>query len=249
MSEPFPRLSEISLSLSGIPVGDQAHHRLTPEDSERTDRTEGRPYRSHKIPACDRCRTRKLRCTVEVRGQPCRTCQKSTAPCAYTTKGGRSKRRNRTTGKQSIGNSESSKQINSSQSTNDHSLSLFSNQQLSFSYPRNVLSSPMQSPGDDRLSSPSAAENPGSRSSLIVGPVVAEDVQLIQDFMSSQGRLQHQPPELLYDTISDNPRDPVLYLTVPRRRLGLSHKNRPGEKQREILEQILGPFINEVIAL
>jgi hypothetical protein len=85
---------------------------------------------------------------------------------------------------------------------------------------------------------------------MIVGPVMAEDVQLIQDFISSQGRLQHQSPaERLYDTVSDNPRDPVLYLTVPRRRLGLSLNYRPGEKQREILEQILGPFIDEVIAL
>jgi hypothetical protein len=78
---------------------------------------------------------------------------------------------------------------------------------------------------------------------------MAEDVQLIQDFISSQSRLHHAPPERLYDTVSDNPQDPVLYLTVPRRRLGLSLNHRPGEKQREILEQILGPFIDEVIAL
>lgn len=84
---------------------------------------------------------------------------------------------------------------------------------------------------------------------MIVGPVMAEDVQLIQDFMSSQGRLHHSSHDRLYDTVSDNPQDPVVYLTVPRRRQGLSLNYRPGEKQREILEQILGPFMDEVIAL
>ncbi len=84
---------------------------------------------------------------------------------------------------------------------------------------------------------------------MIVGPVMAEDVQLIENYMSSQYRVHRKPHGPLYDSVSDNPEDPVLYLTVPRKRLGLSQNNRPGEKQREILEQILGPLINEVVAV
>jgi hypothetical protein len=41
-----------------------------------------RPYRSHKIPACSFCRQRRVRCAVEVRGQPCRQCQKKDVECS-----------------------------------------------------------------------------------------------------------------------------------------------------------------------
>ena len=84
---------------------------------------------------------------------------------------------------------------------------------------------------------------------MIVGPVIAEDVQLLEKYMTSQNRPGISDRERIYDTVSDNPRDPVIYLSVPRRREGLSSSSQPGEKQKEIFEQILGPHIGEVINL
>jgi hypothetical protein len=82
-----------------------------------------------------------------------------------------------------------------------------------------------------------------------VGPVTAEDVQVIEKYMQTQNSLHNSPHDRMYQMVSDDPQDPVLYLTVPRRRQGLALNNRPGERQREILEQILGPWVDEVISL
>lgn len=221
--------------------------------AERADAGEGRPYRSHKIPACDRCRKRKLRCAVDVPGQPCNSCRISGALCFHASKGSRSGSLSNAAIRHAPQISRPSNENNASRplkrrrtESNDRSPP---NQNVPIPIPPRIFSSPTQARREDRMAPPSAPSDSGSKSAMIVGPVMAEDVQLIQDFMSSQGRLHHSSHDRLYDTVSDNPQDPVVYLTVPRRRQGLSLNYRPGEKQREILEQILGPFMDEVIAL
>ncbi|KAJ5433672.1 C6 transcription factor [Penicillium daleae] len=42
-----------------------------------------RPYRSHKVRACDTCRKRKARCTVDIPHQPCITCRVQGTNCLY----------------------------------------------------------------------------------------------------------------------------------------------------------------------
>ena len=42
-----------------------------------------RPYRSHKVRACDLCRKRKSRCTVDIPGQSCLLCRVQGADCHY----------------------------------------------------------------------------------------------------------------------------------------------------------------------
>lgn len=42
----------------------------------------GRPYRSHKYPACARCHKRRSRCTVEIPGQACLLCRMHGVPCS-----------------------------------------------------------------------------------------------------------------------------------------------------------------------
>lgn len=51
-----------------------------------TDRTvpKLRPYRSHKIPACDLCRSRKIRCSLDIAGQSCRFCREKDVKCTYS---------------------------------------------------------------------------------------------------------------------------------------------------------------------
>jgi hypothetical protein len=40
-----------------------------------------RPYRSHKVPACNACRKRKIRCEIDVPGNPCRFCRDGDTQC------------------------------------------------------------------------------------------------------------------------------------------------------------------------
>lgn len=42
---------------------------------------ESRPYRSHKHPACNVCRHRRIRCHVDVAGEPCRFCRDRRLQC------------------------------------------------------------------------------------------------------------------------------------------------------------------------
>ncbi|KAF2134463.1 C6 transcription factor-like protein [Dothidotthia symphoricarpi CBS 119687] len=42
-----------------------------------------RPYRSHKVPACTRCRSRKIRCHIDIPGEPCLSCRERRLKCQY----------------------------------------------------------------------------------------------------------------------------------------------------------------------
>ena len=44
-------------------------------------KADSRPYRSHKIPACDSCRQRKIRCETDSPNQACRLCRKRQMRC------------------------------------------------------------------------------------------------------------------------------------------------------------------------
>lgn len=50
---------------------------------QRQELPEGRPYRSHKFPACTACRHRKGRCHVEDPTQPCRYCRQRSLACDH----------------------------------------------------------------------------------------------------------------------------------------------------------------------
>jgi hypothetical protein len=43
--------------------------------------TDSRPYRSHKVPACNSCRQRKIRCEIDNSNQACRLCRKRQTRC------------------------------------------------------------------------------------------------------------------------------------------------------------------------
>jgi hypothetical protein len=91
---------------------------------------------------------------------------------------------------------------------------------------------------------PSATE----QSSILVGPAVAEDVEILQRHISSHEPSQNQrsnPYRLLFRDSSN----PVIYLSVPRYRTGLETTVDAGKGHLEIVSQILGPFRDEVIEL
>lgn len=93
-------------------------------------------------------------------------------------------------------------------------------------------------------------EDPKNESVLIVGPVAAEDAQVIEKYMPHE-RSNKSPQEkkLPYNVYSNDPRKPILYTTVSRRRQGVRVGSPPGENQKEILEQILGPFKHDLVKL
>ena len=64
----------------------RSNMRLMADTAEPAPTHTRRPYRSHAWPACDRCKKRKIRCDLDVAGQPCRYCRTCRETCHYTQK-------------------------------------------------------------------------------------------------------------------------------------------------------------------
>jgi hypothetical protein len=93
-------------------------------------------------------------------------------------------------------------------------------------------------------------DDPHNESVLIVGPMVAEDAQVIEKHMPPErSSFSEEPNSHPYNIYSSDPRKPVLYTTISRRRKGMRQGIPPGENQKEILEQILGPFKHDLVRL
>lgn len=205
---------------------------------------ESRPYRSHKIPACDRCRKRKLRCEADLSNGHCRLCREQGADCVRSEAPRTRKHTTPNTNNievPSVPSVRSLKRLRLLYPSPSTSL----RHESSFPEDSTAEQSGLQSPDYSRQERP----NVNDKSSMIIGPIIAEDVQLLEQYMESQARPERSKRGRLYDTVSDNPKDPVIYLSVSRRREGLSSSERAGEKQKEILEQILGPNVREVVNL
>lgn len=93
-------------------------------------------------------------------------------------------------------------------------------------------------------------EDPQNESVFIVGPVVADDAQVIEKHLPPERTSKSvEPKSHPYNVYSSDPRKPILYTTVSRRRQGMRAGVPPGENQKEILEQILGPFKDDLVKL
>jgi hypothetical protein len=82
-------------------------------------------------------------------------------------------------------------------------------------------------------------------SSVIMCPHMAEDITVLEQYLTynpTGAHSMHKP----YRTVSTNSGNPIVYLTVPRIREGLRSSTDSGRTQREIIEQVLSPFANEV---
>jgi len=195
--------------------------------------TVSRPYRSHKVPACARCRSRKARCTIDFPGQPCLLCRLQNGICERAEKGqgqtkspeGPKPKRSRVyQNSNSVSNSPSSRR---SKGKNARSVT-------------NISAVATASTSGDA---------PDKGSTMIVGPTAAEDVQAIEQYVSSKSSENIGRSSRPYNIISNDTSKPVLYLSVPRYRKGLKGNISPGKFQREIMEQILGPFAPTLISM
>lgn len=84
----------------------------------------------------------------------------------------------------------------------------------------------------------SVAENSQTQSSVLLNPPMAEDVE----YLATHSVGGAKP----YSVISSG--NAIVYLTVPRVREGLP-QTEPGKSQRQILEQILGSYRDDVMDL
>lgn len=79
-----------------------------------------------------------------------------------------------------------------------------------------------------------------------MNPQMAEDITVLQRYLTSD-TTEPRVPSRVYGTISTAPgSNPMVYLTVPKRRRGLQNAVDPGKAQREIVEHVFGPLASEV---
>ncbi|KAK6544350.1 hypothetical protein TWF694_001051 [Orbilia ellipsospora] len=192
---------------------------------------EHRPYRSHKVPACARCRQRKIRCKIDLPNQPCLFCREKGVACQLPTSASPEENT-------SYPSSSSAPTTNGNTSISAGAAS---------SHPAKRRRYDLDTSGAQSSLSAPAAESSSGKSAIIVGPGVAEDVEVIQRHMSITPQSQRQNSNATY--ASEEPGGSVVYVTIPKYRRGFRPKLDTGDKQREIIEQILGPFKKEAIRL
>ncbi|RAL11266.1 putative C6 transcription factor [Aspergillus homomorphus CBS 101889] len=204
-----------------------------------------RPYRSHKVRACDLCRKRKSRCTVDIPGQSCLLCRVQGADCHYQEDS--SQDPPLSNGHETKRWSADPAQVSTIGQKRKRSSEVGS--PASVSRPR-ASSVPQSDSLSGHRGSESRFDDPHNESVLIVGPVVADDAQVIEKYMPTERTSKSvEPKNNTYNVYSSDPRKPILYTTVSRRRQGMRVGIPPGENQKEILEQILGPFKHDLVRL
>ncbi|KAL2872815.1 transcription factor domain-containing protein [Aspergillus lucknowensis] len=188
--------------------------------------TQRRPYRSHKVPACDRCRRFKRRCTGGAPDRPCVLCNLQEVPCEYTSS--------------SLKKSQSAEsrpsRCNASQRTARQN-------EEPHQQPRSSVVAGEVGPdevGSDYHGGPNQARSK-SELSMVASPVISEDIRILERYMSSRPTSRVGGSTL--------PNNPMVYLKVPRRREGLAMAENPGKQQKEVLMQILRSNANELLDL
>lgn len=206
-----------------------------------------RPYRSHKFPACTACRQRKIRCHFDQAAAQCTLCREKGWQCVTAAPTPNSQKRVRT----SIAGDEGR-----SAKRNARSIAPADNASPSASASRSSSKHPHQSHSHQNPSGDSEAaaeiaqplDHPSTDSTVIVGPVLVEDIQILGPYLS-KGNETKQFNTGRQNTASGPSRNPLLYLSVPRRRRGLQPAKDPGSQQRLVLSQLMGPFTEDLVDL
>ncbi|KAH7342732.1 C6 transcription factor [Rhexocercosporidium sp. MPI-PUGE-AT-0058] len=199
-----------------------------------------RPYRSHKIRACDACRKRKARCDVASIGDNCQLCREQGKTCSYSVEQKQSRPRRLPPSDPSLGE----RQNNTSGLKRSHRL-IDDSGSLHTPDPGTQSWDASRVPTDGQANEDRRGSDKGRQSLHIVGPAVSSDAHVLEQYMSpglSQGRISDNP----YSVYFSDPSKPILYKKVPRGRVGLSINDNAGVKQREIFEQILYPNASQI---
>ncbi|KAL3418565.1 fungal specific transcription factor domain-containing protein [Phlyctema vagabunda] len=219
-------------------AGEEARNTPSPSSS--------RPYRSHRIPACDFCRRRKSRCTQDLANRPCLLCRLHGVECS---RGGLQIQRHEAPRTATPRKKQTSRPQQRTQQDNNAARPASS--QLAHTVDTTRLNSPHdQHANQSSVADTTSQENP-RQGGHIVGPVVARDVQLLDQYMSPVYNLamSHARPNP-YSFYSDDPSNPIVYLKVPRHRGVVPSGNGSAAfKQVETVEKILDPNANDLFSL
>ncbi|KAH6724188.1 C6 transcription factor [Leptodontidium sp. MPI-SDFR-AT-0119] len=199
-----------------------------------------RPYRSHKIRACDACRKRKVRCDVESIGNNCQICREQGKTCQYSVEQKPSRVRRLPPSDPSLGE----RQNNTPGLKRSHAL-IHDSGSLNTPDPATQSWESSRMPRHGLANDDPRSSDKGRHSLHIVGPAVSSDAHVLEQYMSPgspEGRTSDNP----YSVYFSDPSKPILYKKVPRGRVGLSINDNAGVKQREIFEQILYPNASQI---
>ncbi|KAF2025408.1 C6 transcription factor-like protein [Setomelanomma holmii] len=180
-----------------------------------------RPYRSHKVPACTRCRSRKIRCHIDIPGEPCLSCRERRLKCQYI------------------------ESTTTSNSPTDDGNERRPSKRRRHSEPEDGPSRPRSAPILHK-----STNNPSASIMLAPHLAEDVDIfnrHISQHRNPGFVTDDSEPSE--YQTLRHDENDPVVYLSVPRFRTGLPPGSGCGREQVEVLEQIMGPFRREVVEL
>ncbi|KNG81204.1 hypothetical protein ANOM_010168 [Aspergillus nomiae NRRL 13137] len=188
-----------------------------------------RPYRSHKFPACERCRRFKRRCTGGTPDQPCVLCNLQEVPCII---------------------SSSPKSSSRSRRGVKHDQRRPQTSRIAPSAPIDKVPSPAPADGEvgqehigrDYHGSP-GQDHSKVELSMFASPVLSEDIKILERYMSSK------TSSLSTGERSGSSDTPMVYLKAPRRREGLSMAANPGKRQKEIVMQVIQPYTDELVRL
>ncbi|KIA75865.1 Zn(II)2Cys6 transcription factor [Aspergillus ustus] len=230
--------------------------------SVTSDLSPARPYRSHKIPACDFCRKRRSRCTQEVADQPCLLCRMHGATCSRATSAGTG---TGTSTPRPIAAASprptpviATKRRRISKDSSSNITITRDHQQPVPVPPPSRPSRNYSPPGERQAPTPEFTQNnhsttvvsSGQSSRHIVGPAMARDAQVLERCMSSTTNyntaVSYARPNP-YSVYSDDTRNPVVYMKVPRQRGAVPSGNgTAGFKQFEAMEKVIEPLGHEL---
>ena len=194
-----------------------------------------RPYRSHKIRACDACRKRKVRCDVTSIGEDCQLCREQGKTCQYSVDEKPPRLRRLPLSDPSA----SERQRNNTPVLKRRHTLIDDPEKVEVPEPRAQNWEGSHVRTDDRANDAPNRSDKGRQSLHIVGPAVSSDAHVLEQYMSPgwpEGRTNDNP----YSVYFSDPSKP-LYKKVPRGRVGLSINDNAGVNQREIFEQIFYP--------
>jgi hypothetical protein len=194
-----------------------------------------RPYRSHKFPACTACRQRKIRCHFDQVAAQCTLCREKGWQCVTESPAASTRKRVWST----PGQDERRAKRNSGGT--DHGSP---RAQL-----RNAGHKSTSIPAEASAEIAQPLDHPSTESTVIVGPVRVEDIQILGPYLSKVSETGQSRPTALSSSSPGPSRNPLLYLSVPRRRRGLQPAKDPGSNQKLILQHLVGPFVDDLIDL